>query len=163
MQDFKILLEKSAELHGHLCPGQTVGVRMAMLGCRLIELDEPWRHDQIKKLIVYVEMDRCTADAVACVTGVKLGRRSLKFVDYGIMAATFLNLKTKKAFRIISTEDARDLAPAYAPEVAGKSAQQLEAYLRMPDSVLFRVQQVQVSVNKFDLPGPTRRKVACQQ
>jgi len=163
MQDFKILLEKSAELHGHLCPGQTVGVRMAMLGCRLIELDEPWRHDQIKKLIVYVEMDRCTADAVAYVTGVKLGRRSLKLVDYGIMAATFLNLKTKMAFRIISTEDARDLAPAYAPEIAGKSAQQLEAYLRMPDSVLFRVQQVQVSVNEFDLPGPTRRKVACQQ
>ncbi|MEE8541408.1 MAG: hypothetical protein V3S66_07070 [Desulfobacterales bacterium] len=42
---------------------------MAMLGCRLIDLDEPTAHDQIKKLIVYIEIDRCTADAVAHVTG----------------------------------------------------------------------------------------------
>jgi len=163
MQDFEVLLKNSAAAHGHLCPGQVVGVRMAMLGCRLIGLDEPTRHDQIKKLIVYVEMDRCTADAVAHVTGVKLGRRSLKFVDYGIMAATFVNLETGKAFRVLSTEDARSLSAAYAPEVADKYPQQLEAYQRMPDSVLFRVQQVDVSISEFDLPGPTRRKVACSQ
>jgi formylmethanofuran dehydrogenase subunit E len=161
MKNFKTLLESSAAVHGHLCPGQVVGVRMAMLGCRLIGLDEPTRHDQIKKLIVFVEMDRCTGDAVAHVTGVKLGRRSLKFMDYGIMAATFLNLETGKAYRVLSTEEARDLAVVYAPEIEGKSAQQLEAYRRMPDSVLFRVQQVKVSLNEFDLPGPTRRKVPC--
>ena len=68
MDTFESLLQSSAAAHGHLCPGQVVGVRMAMLGCRLIGLDEPTRHDQIKKLIVYVEMDRCTADAVAYVT-----------------------------------------------------------------------------------------------
>ena len=110
MQDFDTLLNNSASAHGHLCPGQVVGVRMAMLGCRLIGLDEPTRIDQIKKLIVFVEMDRCTGDAVAYVTGVKLGRRSLKFMDYGIMAATFVNLETNTAFRVISTEEARDLA-----------------------------------------------------
>ena len=163
MQEFESLLKSSAAVHGHLCPGQAVGVRMAMLGCRLIGLDEPTRHDQIKKLIVYVEMDRCTADAVAHVTGVKLGRRSLKFLDYGIMAASFLNLETGQAFRIISTEEARSLAPAYAPEIAGKSPQQLVAYQRMPDSVLFRVQRVDIAISEFDLPGPTRRKVACSR
>ncbi|UCD80087.1 MAG: TraR/DksA C4-type zinc finger protein [Desulfobacterales bacterium] len=161
MQDFESLLKSSAAAHGHLCPGQVVGVRMAMLGCKLIGLDEPTRRDQIKKLIVYVEMDRCTADAVAHVTGVKLGRRSLKFMDYGIMAATFLNLETGKAFRVISTEEARSLAPAYAPEIEPKYPQQLEAYKRMPDSVLFRVQQVNVTIDEFDLPGPTRCKVVC--
>ena len=163
MQDFESLLKNSAATHGHLCPGQAVGVRMAMLGCRLIGLDEPTRHDQIKKLIVYVEMDRCTADAVAHVTGVKLGRRSLKFMDYGIMAATFMNLDTGMAFRVISTEEARSLACAYAPEIADKYPQQLEAYKRMPDSVLFRVQQVDVTINEYDLPGPTRRKAVCDQ
>jgi formylmethanofuran dehydrogenase subunit E len=161
MENFEALLEKSAAAHGHLCPGQAVGVRMAMLGCRLIGLDEPTRRDQIKKLIVYVEMDRCTADAVAHTTGVKLGRRSLKFVNYGIMAATFVNLETGKAFRIISTEEARDLAEAYAPEIADKHARQLEAYKRMPDSVLFRVQQVAVPIPEEDLPGPTRFKATC--
>ena len=163
MDAFEVLLKNSAAAHGHLCPGQVVGVRMAMLGCRLIGLDEPTRHDQIKKLIVYVEMDRCTADAVAHVTGVKLGRRSLKFMDYGIMAATFVNLENNNVFRVISTEEARCLAAAYAPEIDQKYPQQLEAYKRMPDSVLFRVQQVEVAISEFDLPGPTRRKAVCEQ
>ena len=163
MKPFEELLQTSTAAHGHLCPGQVVGVRMAILGCRMIALNEPTRRDQIKKLIVYVEMDRCTADAVAHVTGVKLGRRSLKFMDYGIMAATFVNLETDQAFRVLSTEEARSLAPLYAPEVTEKYAQQLEAYRRMPDSVLFRVQQVQLKINEFDLPGPTRRKVSCSR
>jgi len=136
---------------------------MAMLGCRLVGLDDPTSHDQIKKLIVYVEMDRCAGDAVAHVTGAKLGRRSLKFLDYGIMAATFVNLETNKAFRVISTEEARDLACQYVPDISEKYKQQLEAYKRMPDSVLFRVQQVEVVLSEFDLPGPTRRKVSCSR
>ena len=161
MQPFETLLSKSAEAHGHLCPGQVVGVRMAMLGCRLIGLDDPNRRDQIKKLIVYVEMDRCAADAIAHVTGVKLGRRSLKYMDYGIMAATFLNLETSRAFRVLSTEEARDLTCVYAPEIAGHGGSQLEAYKRMPESVLFRVQKVRVNIDEWDLPGPTRRKITC--
>jgi formylmethanofuran dehydrogenase subunit E len=161
MKPFEELLASSAKEHGHLCPGQVVGVRMAMLGCRLIGLDDPTTHDQIKKLIVFVEMDRCTADSVAHVTGAKLGRRSLKFADYGIMAATFVNLETGKAFRILSTEEARDLVDLYAPGVPGKTRQQLEAYQRMPDSVLFRVQEVEVDLQRSDLPGPTSRKATC--
>lgn len=158
---FKTLLSESAERHGHLCPGQVIGVRMAMLGCSLIGLSDPTSRAQIKKLIVFVEMDRCAGDAVAHVTGAKLGRRSLKFKDYGIMAATFLNLETNAAFRIISTEEARDLAPFYAPGVAGKADQQLEAYMEMPDDVLFRVQAVQVDLADCDMPGPTRQKTIC--
>jgi formylmethanofuran dehydrogenase subunit E len=163
MEPFETLLSNSADAHGHLCPGQVVGVRMAMLGCRLIGLDAPTRHDQIKKLVVYVEMDRCAADAVAYVTGVKLGRRSLKFMDYGIMAATFANLETRQAFRVVSTEEGRDLAAAYAPEIAGKYPQQREAYRRMPDSVLFRVYQVDVDIRDSDMPGPSRYKATCVQ
>jgi formylmethanofuran dehydrogenase subunit E len=106
-------------------------------------------------------MDRCTADAITHVTGVKLGRRSLKFMDYGIMAATFVNLETGKAFRVLSTDESRELVPFYALGISGESQRQLEAYQRMPDSVLFRVHQVQVVVDEFDLPGPTRRKIPC--
>ncbi len=163
MENFKKLLASSAKAHGHLCPGQVVGVRMAMLGCRLIGLENSTEHSQVKKLLVYVEMDRCAADAIAHVTGVKLGRRSLKFTDYGIMAATFVNLETGSAFRVLSTEEARALVPLYAPGVGGKAGQQLEAYGRMPDSVLFRVQQVQVPVKDCDLPGPTRYKTICSR
>jgi formylmethanofuran dehydrogenase subunit E len=163
MKPFSELLNESSAAHGHLCPGQVVGVRMAMLGCRLIGLDEPTHRDQIKKLIVFVEMDRCTADAVAHVTGVKLGRRSLKFMDYGIMAAAFVNLETGKAFRVLSTEESRSLSAMYAPEIEGKSARQLEAYHRMPDSVLFRVQKVRITLNACDMPGPTKSKTECSR
>lgn len=158
---FEELLAASVAAHGHLCPGQIVGVRLAMLGCRLIDFEVPCPYHQLKKLIVFIEMDRCTGDAVAHVTGVKLGRRSLKFVDYGIMAATFINLETNQAYRVISTEEARDLAPMYARPGLDQRQQQLAAYRVMPDSVLFRVQEVEVNLTPFDLPGPTRCKVTC--
>ncbi|WP_319407333.1 FmdE family protein [uncultured Desulfosarcina sp.] len=161
MDDFNTLLEGSARSHGHLCPGQVVGVRMAMLGCSLIGLDDPSQLPQIKKLIVYVEIDRCAADAIAYVTGARLGRRSLKFVDNGIMAATFVNLETGKAFRIVSTESSRDLAHVYAPGIDDVRRQQLDAYINMADDVLFTVMPVWVDVPIHDMPGPSRFKIRC--
>jgi formylmethanofuran dehydrogenase subunit E len=161
MEDFNTLLEGSARAHGHLCPGQVVGVRMAMLGCRLIGLDNPGQPPQIKKLIVYVEIDRCATDAIAYVTGAKLGRRSLKFVDNGIMAATFVNIESGSAFRIVSTEKSRDLAHGYEPGIGDVRQQQLEAYIHMPDDLLFTVTPVRVDVPVHDMPGPSRFKVRC--
>lgn len=161
MDDFTTLLNGSAEAHGHLCPGQVVGVRMAMLGCRLIGLDNPRELPQIKQLIVYVEIDRCATDAIAFVTGVKLGRRSLKFIDNGMMAATFVNLDSGEAVRIVSTESARDLVEVYAPGIDDRHRQQLEAYQRMPDEILFEVIPVQVNVPVHDMPGPSRFKTRC--
>jgi formylmethanofuran dehydrogenase subunit E len=160
---FENLLASSVAAHGHLCAGQVVGVRMALLGLRLLNFEVPPTLPQLKRLLVYVEMDRCTGDAVAHTTGVKLGRRSLKFVDYGIMAATFVDLDTSQAFRVISTEESRDLAAVYAPLEPDKVQQQVQAYKVMPDSVMFRVQEVKVDLTPFDLPGPTRCKVTCSQ
>jgi formylmethanofuran dehydrogenase subunit E len=158
---FDELLAGSVAAYGHLCPGQVVGVRLAILGLRLLEFEVPPTLPQLKRLIVFVEMDRCTGDAVAHVTNVKLGRRSLKFMDYGIMAATFVNLETQQAFRVISTEESRDLAALYTPWESDKRLQQLHAYKVMPDSVMFRVQKVLVDLTPFDLPGPTRQKATC--
>lgn len=162
MESLETLIQGAAQAHGHLCPGQVVGVRMAMEGCRLVGLDNPRQLPQIKKLIVYVEMDRCATDAIAFVTGVRLGRRSLKFVDNGIMAATFVNLETGRAFRIVSTETARDLAPHYAPDIADPRQQQIEAYRQMDIKELFSIQNVRVDVAAPDMPGPTRFKAVCQ-
>lgn len=160
---FEKLLASSVAAHGHLCAGQVVGVRMALLGLRLLNFEAPPTLPQLKRLLVYIEMDRCTGDAVAHATGVRLGRRSLKFVDYGIMAATFVDLNTSQAFRVISTEQSRDLASVYAPLEPDKVRQQVQAYKIMPDIVMFRVQEVKVDLTPFDLPGPTRRKVTCSQ
>ncbi len=161
MEDFETLLKESARAHGHLCPGQVVGVRMAMLGCNLIGLDNPSCLPQIKKLIVYVEIDRCATDAISYVTGAKLGRRSLKFVDNGIMAATFVNLETKKAFRIVSTEESRKLAVLYAPGIKNKVDQQIQGYKKMSIDELFNIEQVLVDIPGCDMPGPTEFKAVC--
>jgi formylmethanofuran dehydrogenase subunit E len=161
MEDFETLLAGSAEEHGHLCAGQVIGVRMALLGLDLIGLENTRKGPDIKKLIVYVEIDRCATDAISYVTGVRLGRRSLKFKDYGIMAATFVNLETGRAFRVVSTEESRDLAAVYAPDVLDKSTAQLEAYKRMPLSELFDVYEVRMDIPETDMPGPTRSKAVC--
>ena len=162
MEDFDTLLKGSAAAHGHLCPGQVIGVRMAMLGCDLIGLDNPSVLPQIKSLIVYVEIDRCATDAIAYVTGVRLGRRSLKFVDNGIMAATFVNLDIGRAFRVRSREASRERVENYAPGIEDKHRQQLEAYQKMPQDVLFEITQVIVDVPFNDMPGPTQFKAECQ-
>ena len=162
MQDFDTLLRGSAEAHGHLCPGQVIGVRLAMLGCSLVGFEVPPSLEQLKNLLVYVEIDRCATDAIAYVTGVKLGRRSLKFVDHGIMAATFVNLSTGKAFRIVSREDSRELAAQYAPEAINPHQQQFLAYKLMSTEELFAVEEVVVEVPPSDLPGPSRHKATCQ-
>jgi len=167
MNDFETLLKGSAKAHGHLCAGQVIGVRMAMLGCDLLGLDDPGNMSQIKKIIVYVEIDRCATDAISYVTGVKLGRRSLKFVDNGIMAATFVNLETGKAFRIISTEESRKLAVKYAAkhvfELQDKREQQLEAYKRMDSEELFVIEEVIVDIPLCDMPGSTGFKAVCER
>ena len=161
MEDFETLLARSVQHHGHLCPGQVIGVRMAMLGCRLIGIEEPTK--EIKKLIVFVEIDLCASDAISVVTGVKLGRRSLKFVDNGIMAASFLNLETRRAYRISATERSRDLAEKYAPHIQNIPERQLHAYRVMPESALFKVEEVEIDLQGLDLPGPTLRKVVCER
>lgn len=161
--DFESLLQGAAKEHGHLCAGQAIGVRMAMLGLKLLGLENARDSQEIKKLIVFVEIDRCAADAIAYVTGVKLGRRSLKFKDYGVMAATFVNLETHKAFRIISTETAREFAAAYATHIHNEAQQQLEAYKSMPLNVLFDLYEVQVDVAPHDLPGSPTVKVLCER
>ncbi len=163
MEDFETLLAGSAKEHGHMCAGQVIGVRMAMLGITLIGLKNPKATDEIKKIIVYVEIDRCATDAISYVTGVKLGRRSLKFADCGIMAATFINLETEKAVRIVSTEASRDLAAKYAPQIEDRYRQQLEAYKTMPAGELFEIHEVEVNLPDWDMPGPSRYKVVCEE
>ena len=103
MESLDVLLEECERLHGHMCAGQLLGARMALLGCREIGVDDPRGADR-RKLIVWVEIDRCMADAVSAVTGVRLGKRSLKYVDYGKVAATFLNTETNRAVRIVALE-----------------------------------------------------------
>lgn len=157
---FETLLDESAKIHGHLCPGQVLGVKMSMLGLREIGIPDPKGKDR-KSIMVFVEMDRCATDAVQSVTGCSLGHRTMKFMDYGKMAATFLNLRTGKAVRVIAKEESRQKAKVYFPEIENKYAAQLEAYKIMPDEDLFDVMEVTVSVRPEDMPGRPLNRIRC--
>ena len=158
--DFESLLTESVRVHGHLCPGQVLGVRMSMLGLREAGITDPKGRDR-KNIIAFVEMDRCATDAVQSVTGCSLGHRTMKFMDYGKMAATFLNLKTGKAMRIVAREDSRDKAKERFPEIENKYAGQLEAYKSMTNEELFDVMEVTVRVAPQDMPGRPMGRVQC--
>lgn len=158
--NFQQLLAESVRIHGHLCPGQVLGVRMSMLGLREIGIFDPKGRDR-KNILVYVEMDRCATDAVQSVTGCSLGKRSMKFFDYGKMAATYLNLKTNKAIRVVANEDSREKAKGLFPGIENKYAAQLEAYKVMSDEELFAVMEVAVKVRPADMPGRPLRRVQC--
>ncbi len=159
---FEDLLEESVRLHGHLCPGQVLGVRMSMLGLRKIGIEDPKGKDK-KSLIVFVEMDRCATDAVQSVTGCSLGHRTMKFMDYGKMAATFVNLKTGNAVRVIAKEEVRERAKEMFPHIENKYQAQLEAYKVMSDNELFKVMNVNVEIKPEDMPGRPLRRVRCEQ
>jgi formylmethanofuran dehydrogenase subunit E len=146
--------------HGHMCPGQVLGVRMAMLGCRLIGIEEP---KVGKRLIVFVEIDRCAADAINTVTGCRLGKRTLKYRDFGKLAATFLNTETNEAVRVVAVESSRELAKQRFGHLPTKKEQQLEAYKALPDEDLFRWQRVRVSLPEADKPGHPLARALCDE
>jgi formylmethanofuran dehydrogenase subunit E len=154
------LLLDCERLHGHLCPGQVLGARMSMLGCELLGLRDPRGADR-KKLIVWVEIDRCMADAVSAVTGVRLGRRSLKFFDYGKVAATFLHTETGQAVRIVALDSSRALADERYPALESKKERQMRAYIEAEPQALFKVDWVQVDYDELDAPGKPQVRVQC--
>jgi formylmethanofuran dehydrogenase subunit E len=155
-KDFETLLEESVRVHGHLCPGQVLGVRMSILGLRAVGIEDPR-----KDLMVFVEMDRCATDAVQSVTGCSLGRRTLRFMDFGKMAATFLNLRTGRAVRVLAREEAREGAESLFPGAGDRRGAQVRAYKAMADEELFDTMRVEVAPRPEDMSGRPRRKVRC--
>jgi formylmethanofuran dehydrogenase subunit E len=160
MHSLDELLIESTAIHGHHCAGQVLGVRMAMLGCREVNIDEP---KGCKKLIVYVEMDRCATDAVQAVTGCSLGKRTLKFLDYGKMAATFINTATGKAVRVLAKDGARGIARHYAPDAATPRDAQKQAYRVMPEDSLFSWRPAALDIPPQEMPGYRGQRAQCQE
>ncbi|MFL6214547.1 MAG: FmdE family protein [Blastocatellia bacterium] len=162
METLDELLERAEQSHGHMCAGQVLGVRMAMLGCRAIGIDEPRGKDR-KALLVFVEIDRCAADAINTVTGCRLGKRTLKFHDYGKLAAAFLNTRTNEAVRVVALDDAREAADRCFPEITSKYDRQLRAYKLLPDEDLFKVERVAIEIADEDQPGRPVSRVRCDE
>ncbi len=152
----------AAQAHGHLCAGQILGLRMALHGVKLLALDDPTGKDR-KRLVSFVEIDRCMTDAIGVVTGCRLGKRALKFRDFGKAAATFCDLQENRAVRIAARESSKERARALYPGIADKNQQQMHAYREMSDDELFAVEWVRVTIGAEDLPGYKAPRVICAQ
>src|ERR1700758_3377222 len=124
MKSLDEYLRDAEQAHGHLCAGQVLGVRLAMLGLQKLGIEDPHGRDR-KRLVTFVEIDRCATDAVAVVTGCRLGKRALKFRDWGKMAATFIDVASGKAIRVSAKESSKLLARSMHPELADKNRQQM--------------------------------------
>ena len=155
--------ERLAErAHGHICAGQILGLRMALYGVKLLGMDDPEGADR-KRLVTYIEIDRCATDAIPVVTGCRLGKRALKFRDFGKVAATFCDLRDQRAVRVVARESSKRRARELYPEMVDKNQQQMRAYRELPDQELFDQQWVRVHIGPEDLPGYKATRVVCAQ
>lgn len=155
-------LAQAERAHGHLCAGQVLGVRMAILGLELLDIHDARGKDR-KRLVTFVEIDRCLTDAVAMVTGCRLGKRALKFRDWGKAAATFIDVSTGKAVRLCAKESSKALARELYPELADKEQQQMLAYREMPSDDLFTTQWVKVDLPPEEFPGYKGERIVCAE
>jgi len=161
VKSFDEYLRDAEQAHGHICAGQVLGIRLALLGLRILEIDDPVGKDR-KRLVTFVEIDRCATDAIGVVTGCRLGKRALKFRDWGKMAATFVDIANGKAIRIAAKESSKALARQLHPEIENKNQQQMLAYRELSDEDLFTTQWVQVDLPAEEFPGYKGERMACE-
>ena len=162
LKSFDEYVALAEQAHGHICAGQILGLRMALYGVRLLGLDDPAGADR-KRLVTYIEIDRCATDAIPVVTGCRLGKRALKFRDFGKVAATFCDLRDERAVRLVALESSKQRAREMYPEIANKNQQQMRAYRELADEELFDEQWVRVRIGPEDLPGYKAPRVACAE
>jgi formylmethanofuran dehydrogenase subunit E len=143
-----------------------------MLGCERLVIDDPRGADR-KRLVTFIEIDRCATDAIAVVTGCRLGKRAIKFRDWGKMAATFVDLMAPlphtgdapvyKAVRIAALESSKQRARDLYPHIENKNQQQMLAYRELPDADLFSEEWVAVPIHPREMPGYKSARITCEQ
>ena len=186
MLSLDALIREAEIAHGHLCAGQILGVRLAMLGLAKLGIEDPkGNKEDRKRLVTFVEIDRCATDAIAVVTGCRLGKRALKFRDWGKMAATFVDLASSlssgaplkpafglsgsttghwyKAIRVAAKESSKQRARELHPEIENKNQQQMLAYREMKDDDLFSTQWVKVDLPPEEFPGYKADRITCAE
>lgn len=158
--DLKTCLEEAKAFHGDVCAGIVLGTRLALLGLEAIGIGDPKGKDR-KDLIVYVETDRCATDAILSVTGCHPGKRSMKILDYGKMAATFINLRTGKAVRVVVRSKGQPGSMRTREAMDQEPSLDLEEYVVMPADKLFMLRDVTVQLRPEDMPGKPLQISVC--
>lgn len=160
MTDLGALLAASAALHRHLCPRQVLGIRMGLRAGQALDIDVPQTG---KRLLTIVETDGCAADGVAVATNCWIGRRTMRVMDFGKVAAVFVDTRGGQAVRIVPRPEARSLARQHAAGARSTWEAQLLGYQVMPDEALLHVQTVTLTVSLRQLLSRPRARAVCAQ
>lgn len=152
------ILRESSARHKHLCPRQVLGSRMALYASELLGLELP-RVD--KRLLVIAETDGCTVDGLIAATGCHVGGRTLRILDLGKVAATFIDTHTESSFRIIPSSASRTLAVEYLPKSRNRWEAMLKGYQVISNEELFKVHAVRLNIPLAEIISKPGKKATC--
>ncbi len=102
MDEDKVLWEKCAAFHGHVCPGLTIGYRAALYAIDLLALT----FSDDEQVVCIAENDACGCDAIQVILGCSIGKGNLLFHMTGKQAFSFYNRKTEKSVRLVLNKPA---------------------------------------------------------
>ncbi|MFN8376677.1 MAG: FmdE family protein [Anaerolineae bacterium] len=160
MSTLQDVLDQTTAMHKHLCPRQVLGARMGLYAGKLLGLELP---QSDKRLYTFVETDGCFSDGVAVATNCWLGRRTMRLMDYGKVAATFVDIEAERALRLHPHPQARTVALSYVPNAHSRWHAQLEAYQIMADEELLSVREVSLNLSMKALLSRAGMRVNCEE
>jgi formylmethanofuran dehydrogenase subunit E len=132
---------------------------MGLAGGAWLELTVPQTN---KRLLTVIETDGCVIDGLAVATGCRVGRRTMRVLDFGKVAATFVDTQTGRAVRVAPHPSVRQRAKDYAPDAQSRWEAYLLGYQRMPVEELLRLQPVILTVSLEKLLSKEGQCVPCE-
>jgi formylmethanofuran dehydrogenase subunit E len=132
---------------------------MSLVAGEIFELELP-RVD--KRLLVIAETDGCTVDGIIAATGCHVGCRTLRILDFGKVAATFVDTHSEMAIRIAPSTQSRSLAWNHAPDARNDWEAMLLGYQLMPADDLFYVQDVHLNISLVEITSKPSKKAQCE-
>lgn len=98
--EIQSLFDKSAEFHGHRCPGLAIGVRAAFEAQKILGI----QHSDDEEIVCVTENDACGVDGIQVILGCSAGKGNLIFRIRGKQAFSFFNRKTGASVRLVLKE-----------------------------------------------------------
>jgi formylmethanofuran dehydrogenase subunit E len=110
-ENYQHLLLNAGELHGHYCPGLSLGVLAGSYALKT----KNFFSDGMEKVIAIVETNNCFSDGIQYATGCTFGNNSLIFRDFGKTAVT-VSKRDGNGLRISVKNNANNLWQKNHPE-----------------------------------------------
>jgi formylmethanofuran dehydrogenase subunit E len=151
-------LKQTAKHHEKLCPRQVLGVRMGMLAGEVLGVELPQKD---KRLFTFAESDGCGTGGISIATGCSIERRTMRVLDFGKLAATFVDTNTGQATRICPQPNCRDEALHNRPMQEDSWQTMLEAYQTLSYEKLFVVRSVNLIVSLEKIISQPGKRICC--